>query len=219
MTRPVPLSHRPNVADELASAVRDMIFDGRLAAGSRINEVHLATDLGVSRTPLREALASLLSEGALLHLPRRGYFVRELTAEEVEEIYPIRAYLDPEALRLAGLPAADRLARLETINADLRKARSARRAIRLDDQWHFTLWGDCPNRVLVSLIEQFMRRTRRYELALMGQRENVARTVESKTRILDHLRQGAMDAACRRLRRSLMDARKPILRWLREREA
>ena len=85
-----------------------MILDGRLPAGERINEVRLAAQLGVSRTPLREALARLANEGALRDEPRRGYFVKPLTGEEVRAIYPIRAILDPAALRLAGIPAPAR---------------------------------------------------------------------------------------------------------------
>ena len=94
-----------------------MIVDGQLPAGARINEVHLSRRLGISRTPLREALAGLEQEGALDSLPRIGWFVRPLTLDEFSQIYPIRALLDPEALRLAGLPSAERLARLRALNA------------------------------------------------------------------------------------------------------
>src|SRR5262245_36973472 len=96
---------RPNISDVLATALRDMIVDGRLPAGERINEVHLAARLQVSRTPLREALGRLVAEGALTSVPRIGYFVCPLTLDEFEQLYPIRAILDPEALRLAGIPS------------------------------------------------------------------------------------------------------------------
>ena len=96
---------RPNLNDELAQSVRRMILDGSLAPG-RVNEVHLAAALGVSRTPLREALMRLVSEGALTSIARRGFFVAALSVEEVEQLYPIRAILDPAALRLAGIPPA-----------------------------------------------------------------------------------------------------------------
>src|SRR5256885_11811966 len=96
---------RDNISHTVAIELRNMIVDGRLPAGERINEVHLSKQLGVSRTPLREALARLNQEGALRHVPRIGYFVRPLTLEEFEQIYPIRQLLDPEALRLAGLPS------------------------------------------------------------------------------------------------------------------
>src|SRR2546421_11300111 len=99
---------RDNISDSVAAELRRRIVDCRLPAGERINEVHLSQQLGVSRTPLREALARLAHEGALETIPRIGYFVRPLTREEFEQIYSIRPILDPEALRLAGLPSPDR---------------------------------------------------------------------------------------------------------------
>src|ERR1700704_3677642 len=105
-----------NISASVAYALRNMIVDGRLPAGERINEVHLSVLLGVSRTPLREALAKLAQEGALRSIPRIGYFVRELTLEEFEQIYDIRPLLDPEALRLSGLPSRQRMERLRQLN-------------------------------------------------------------------------------------------------------
>jgi hypothetical protein len=103
---------RPNLSGPVADRLREMIVDNRLQAGERINEVHLSARLGVSRTPLREALIRLEAEGALASFPRSGFFVRPLTLAEFEQIYPMRALLDPEALRLAGLPSPKRLERL-----------------------------------------------------------------------------------------------------------
>ena len=96
---------RDNLSDSVVLRLRNMIVDGQLAAGARINEVHLSQQLGISRTPLREALARLAQEGALRSVARIGYFVRPLTVEEFDQLYDIRPILDPEALRLAGLPA------------------------------------------------------------------------------------------------------------------
>lgn len=215
--QPSNLSRR-NLSEDLASVIREMIFDGRLPAGSRINEVHLAASLGVSRTPLREALAGLVAEAALTIIPRQGFFVRELTLEEARNIYPIRAYLDPEALRLSGIPSAERLDRLDTINDELRVADSVASAIDLDEAWHRELWADCPNPVLIELIEQFIRRTRRYELASMRQARIIRATTESKARVIEALRDRSLARACSRLRKSLINGGTPVFEWLAERE-
>lgn len=211
--------NRPNLGESVAAAVREMIVDGRLAPGQRINEVQLAVTLGVSRTPLREALNRLTAEGALTSLPRRGFYVCALTLEELEQIYPVRALLDPEALRLAGLPPSGRLKRLKTLNEQLSAERDPEAVIALDDQWHLELIADCPNPVLLNLIRQFIRRTRRYELALMRERRSVQRAVEDHRRILDALRRGDLDAACDALRRNLQSAKAAIVEWLRQRGA
>lgn len=207
---------RGNLSDDLAAMIREMIFDGRLPAGTRVNEVHLAQELGVSRTPLREALAGLVAEKALISVPRQGVWVRELTLDEARHIYPIRAFLDPEALRLAGLPSPRSLKRLEEINARLRKTETAAAAIRLDEDWHRELWADCPNPVLIDLIEQFIRRTRRYELASMGQPKNIRSTAGTKAKIIRALREGDLELACSLVRDSLMNGGAPVFEWLAE---
>lgn len=194
-------------------------MDGRLPAGERINEVHLAANLGVSRTPLREALSTLTLEGALDAKPRIGWFVRPVTLEEFEQIYPIRAILDPEALRLAGLPSPQRLERLRKINRQIEEERSADALIALDDRWHMTLIEGCRNAVLLDLIQQFMRRTRRYELALMRDRCNVDVATDAHERIIDALGSDDLDSAVEALRDNLESGAKPIADWLREREA
>jgi DNA-binding GntR family transcriptional regulator len=209
---------RPNLSESVVLLVREMIVDGRLPAGERINEVHLAAKLGISRTPLREALSHLAAEGALDIEPRSGFFVSPLTLEEFEQIYPIRALLDPEALRLAGLPNADRLAQLEALNRELGKAQDPEAVIALDDAWHLELLAGCSNRTLVDLIQQFMGRTRRYELALMREQRNVQRSFEDHVAILDALGSGQLARACQALRQNMKSGSGPIVAWLKGRK-
>ncbi len=209
---------RGNISEAAADAVRAMIVDGRLSAGDRINEVHLAQQLGVSRTPLREALSGLVAEGALIARPRLGYFVRPLTLEEFEQIYDIRPLLDPEALRLAGVPGAKRIARLEKLNADLASAKGLR-AIEIDDAWHLELIADCPNKVLIDLIENMIVRTRRYELALMREQTNVGVATQDHERIMAALKAGDLRKACAALKQNMQSGREPIVTWLKQRVA
>ena len=86
---------------------------GAFREGDRLNEVHLAAQLGVSRTPVREALNRLAAEGALDSRPRIGYSVKPLTEAEFTQLYDVRPILDPAALRMAGLPSVDHSCRLD----------------------------------------------------------------------------------------------------------
>ncbi|HXH38235.1 MAG TPA: GntR family transcriptional regulator [Thermoanaerobaculia bacterium] len=205
---------RDNISDSVAVELRNMIVDGRLPAGERINEVHLSQQLGVSRTPLREALAHLAHEGTLRAVPRIGYFVRALTLEEFEQIYAIRPLLEPEALRLAGLPSRDRMERLREINDRIGTARNADVVIGLDDDFHLELIATCPNTVLLDLIRQFILRTRRYEIALMRERKNISGANTSHKSILAALRRRDLEGACAALAANLQAGRAPIASWL-----
>ena len=210
---------RPNISESLVVLLRRMIVDGTLPAGERINEVHLARDLGVSRTPLREALGRLVAEGAITIVPRYGYYVCPLTFEEFRQIYQIRPILDPEALRLAGIPSAERLNRLEEINQKINEAADDEQIISLDDEWHLELLADCPNRVLVELIEQNIRRTRRYEMALMRESKNVQTASDEHEQIIAALRAGNLEEGCKALRRNMESGFEPIADWLKTRES
>ena len=205
---------RLNVSETVAAAVRTMIVDGRMAPGERINEVRLSQALGVSRTPLREALNRLAAEGALSSTPAIGYSVRVLSVEEFEQLYDLRPLLDPEALRLAGLPGAARLAKLEALNRRFAATHDAEDAISLDDEWHMELIAACPNRVLIEMIEAVVLRTRRYELALLRERPNRLRAADDHEQILTALRAGDLEAACAALKTNMRSGREPIIAWL-----
>jgi DNA-binding GntR family transcriptional regulator len=210
---------RQNISDELANWIRKMIVTGEFAAGSRINEVHLSRDLGVSRTPLREAIARLLREDTLVAVPRIGAFVKPLTVEEFDQVYGIRNLLDPEALRLAGLASQQQLQRLERLNAKIEAAVDPDAIVDLDDQWHLLLLEHCPNQVLLDLICDFMRRTRRYELALMRERPQIAVATDTHAQIIAALRGGDLKRAIAVLKRNMESGREPIRSWLLGRDA
>lgn len=191
-----------------------MITNGVLPAESRINEVHLSEQLGVSRTPLREALAALVSEGALENRPRKGNFVRPLTRDEFESIYGIRPILDIEALRLSGIPEREDLDRLVELNEKLREAKSARTRIARDDDWHLLLVQNCGNQILLDLIRQFILRTRRYEIAYLKNSNNASTAYDEHLAIIHALRDGDLAGACDGLKQNLTSGISPILDWL-----
>ena len=210
---------RDNLSDSVVLKLRHLIVDGQLAAGARINEVHLSRQLAISRTPLREALARLAQEGALRSVARIGYFVRPLTVEEFEQLYDIRPILDPEALRLAGLPSRERMQHLQDLNDAIGRAHDSDAIINLDDEFHMELIAACPNQVLIDLIRQIVQRTRRYEMALMRESRNVAVATANHKEIMTALRKRDLRAACAALRNNLRTGREPILAWLKARQS
>jgi DNA-binding GntR family transcriptional regulator len=107
--------HRP-LRDEVYDAVRRAIVQGELAPGLRLVETELAGRLGISRTPIREALRKLEAEGFLSKGPGSSLVVSEMSLEEVEETFRIRAVLEGLAARLAAERATpERIAHLERV--------------------------------------------------------------------------------------------------------
>ena len=98
---------RPTLHEELGERIREMIFDDRLATGTRVPERDLCERFGISRTPLREALKVLASEGLITLQPNRGAWVTQLTPEDVDELFPIIGALEALSGSLACENATD----------------------------------------------------------------------------------------------------------------
>lgn len=94
-----------DLVNRIAARLTEAIVGGRFEPGARLNEVHLASELGVSRAPLREAARLLENRGLVVAHPRRGFFVRDLDAKSLDEIYDLRICLE----RHAGLRVCERL--------------------------------------------------------------------------------------------------------------
>ena len=105
MTQAAENSIAPPLHDEILAGIREMIFTGALIGGQRVPEKMICEQLSISRTPLREALKVLASEGLLELLPNRGARVSRLTAAEVDEMFPVMGALEG----LAGEIACQRI--------------------------------------------------------------------------------------------------------------
>jgi DNA-binding GntR family transcriptional regulator len=113
---------------EVASRLRERIFAGELAPGSFLDEVQLAEEMSISRTPLREALKVLTAEGIVRHEPRRGCFVAEVTEKDLDEIFPVIALLEGRCAYEAARNASDAdLQALELLHQKLSRHAKAKR--------------------------------------------------------------------------------------------
>jgi len=95
------------LSDRLVDVVRDFILSGALPSEDPIRQDALATELRVSKIPLREALARLEQDGLVISHPNRGFFVRAMSPEEAEEVYALRLKLEPDAAAHACLIASE----------------------------------------------------------------------------------------------------------------
>lgn len=203
---------RTSLSQNLEDEVRGLVVRGELSG--RVNEVHLAEQLTVSRTPLREALTRLAGEHFLEAKPRHGFFVPPLTVAEVHQLYPIRARLDPWALELAGIPERAVIEQLHELNERLGAAPTPEQVIELDDEWHLLLLAQCPNRVLIDLIHQMIWRTRRYEQAYFRATRNVGNAYEEHGKLLAALRKKDLALACKRLADNMTSVIPELVAWL-----
>jgi DNA-binding GntR family transcriptional regulator len=134
------------------------IRSGVLAPGARLRETELADRLGISRTPVREAIRQLEADGLVVHLPRQGASIRSLDYAEVIELYEMRAVLEGTAARLAARVASEiELEELGALNAELALAAPGPAAQELNRQFHRTLLDAARNRFLVKSMSALQR--------------------------------------------------------------
>ncbi len=112
--------NRASLHDEVTNRVRDMIVDGSLPAGIAIAELELAGQLGVSRTPLREALKVLAAEGLVDLLPGRGAVVKVLTAKDAQDMLALIALLEEQAGREACNASDEEIAAIVALHERMR---------------------------------------------------------------------------------------------------
>lgn len=154
---------RLNLRDQVREELIEWLSDGRLKPGQRLEEERISRALGVSRTPLREALTSLASDGLVEAVARRGFRVPKLSAERVRDLYPVIGSLEGLALRLSGSQAIPLASGLDTLNERLCSAHlSARQRAELDRRWHELLVSRNPNRELAALLQRTRNRVRPY---------------------------------------------------------
>ncbi|MDA7416336.1 GntR family transcriptional regulator [Xenophilus arseniciresistens] len=114
--------------EDVAERLRALIFEGVLPPGAFVDEPALCAQLAISRTPLREALKVLTAEGLLRHEPRRGCFVAEITAKDLDDIFPVIALLEGRCAFEAALNASEaELQALEAVHERLARHARARR--------------------------------------------------------------------------------------------
>lgn len=139
-----------------------LIVRGELAPGERVNETRISEAIGVSRTPLRQALAGLERDGLVETRPGLGFFVTDISAEDAGEIYQLLSELEPLALRIEGYRPD--LAGLRDLNASFGQAGDLEETVERNLRWHDLLIAGCPNARLRELLHALRVQARRYEL-------------------------------------------------------
>ncbi len=197
----LPITRTP-LRDQVYSEIVDRIYRGELAPNARVRDSTLAVQLGVSRTPVREALLRLAREGVLDADAGRGFRLRPFDRTELRDVGGILAALEPLALRLVPDFSPEKLDALAGMARRLEQTRGDIAGIvELDDAWHQLLLEGCPNRRLLGLIATLRQVPRRYLHAYLREAGRLSLSALHHSRILDALKRGDRAAAAGLLER------------------
>src|SRR5579883_1907008 len=210
MTAAWPIVASRGVSDVVYAAIRDRILRGDLAPGSVLRQEELSGAMGVSRTPVREALMRLVSDGYVERLHRRGFRVAGEPIGDLVALYPILAALERLACESA-LPRIDaaRIRRLDQVNGRIRRAierGDAREAITSNQEFHRLLSEPCDNARLVRLLEELSAEVMRLEIWSFSSEADREETLRNHDAILAALRAPAFDRVLTTLERDRLSA-------------
>lgn len=201
-----PLAELVSRADVAAEAIRMAILRGELRAGQPLVERELATLLGVSKTPVREALKLLSRSGLVTISAYRGAFVQRVDDVFARSIYEVRMLLEPPAVRLAtARQRKASLAEAESALEDARAAGEARDYATLgtaNRRFHRALYEDCGNPTLVEMLDELQDKVALISVVGWSQRPDSSWVVEAREhkRLLGLVRAGKAAAAEQALR-------------------
>ena len=207
-----PLQRPLALGDQVYQTLRGHLRDGTILAGQPLQEVQLAEKLGVSRTPVREALTRLASEG-LLASDGRSFVVPSLSLEDVDDIYEVRFLLEPAAMRRVAelTPATAVRAPIDEALAAASAAYKANDAdafreanIRFRNAWIALV----PNRRLVRAIEQYADHMMRIRALTLGDQKVRTIVIKGLKRIAEALAAGNGDDAATAMRDHLGEAKR-----------
>jgi DNA-binding GntR family transcriptional regulator len=207
------------VREKVYEWLRGAILSGRFNPEERLTEEHLAEKMGVSRTPIREALHKLESEGLIKPLETRGFIVPPDSREEVEELFDLRAVLEGYALRVICERTSGQ--NLERLSECLGRAEQALEKKRINDvfkwntQFHDTLHGmvkerERLHRMMVEMREHVLR----YRRDTLQHPDAGTRTLDGHRKILLALRLKDPDLCERTMREHIQQAKEDALRTL-----
>lgn len=195
-TRRLP---RSLARDEVYRTLHGWIVDGTLAPGEQLRDAELAELLGVSRTPVREALLRLDDEGLVETQRNRWTRVAPITAADVHRHFPIVWALERLALELhEAQPAASELEQLRALNAQLAAAvqrGDAPAAQSANDAWHELLIAGCPNAEVRAILGEQRARLRRFARLYFGGSTLAEQALQEHARVIDLLERGERAAA------------------------
>jgi DNA-binding GntR family transcriptional regulator len=188
--------------EEVAELLRQRIFSRELVPGSWIDELKLAEEYGISRTPLREALKVLATEGLVTMKVRRGAYVTEVSERDLADVYHLLALLESDAAGVVAARATEaQLKELQTLHGELEKAVSHReRFFEINEAFHMRLLEIADNRwrdQMVADLRKVMKLNRHNSLLKSGRIEE---SLAEHRALMDAIAARDADASARRMR-------------------
>ena len=213
--QPIRLDAYKPLREIVSGALRQAIRDGILPPGERLMEIPLAEELGVSRTPIREAIRILEQEGLIVMIPRRGTYVADMSLKDVTEVFELRSILEELAAELA----AERITNeeIEALEQHLveignyMNENNLDKVVQADILFHEILYKASRNDRLVEMINNLREQTLRFRTLSMSQTGRLAKTWDEHRQLVEAISDRDVERARQIARIHMEESEKTLL--------
>jgi DNA-binding GntR family transcriptional regulator len=223
-TTPESAIPRQSLTSAVAEKLREEIIRGTIPEGAQLRQDAIAVQYQVSRIPVREALRQLDAEGLITIVPNRGAIVPALSPTDIEELFTIRALLEPEILkssipRLTDSDLAEAAVVLRRYEAELKQEDHLFSWGRLNWQFHSILYSRAERPRIMAVIRNVNNSGERYTRLQLYLTHGIKRANEEHHQLLDLCRKHDVSGACKLLRQHIEYAGQSLKQALQERRA
>ena len=214
------VARRKSLREEVYDSLRKSILHGKLEGGQRLIEEQVAFQIGISRTPVREAFHKLERDELVTRLSKGGFAVKKFTREDVEEIFGIRAALESYAAYLATVHISPE--KISSIEKKIEETEEALKSgdrdkvIQLHTEFHDLLYKSCRSKKLIEMISNFRDYFYRYRSALLKTERGVNESMEGHRQMLEAMKKKNPRLVERIVRKHLDRGRELIIKEIDE---
>ena len=208
--------------DVVFNTLRQAILKGELAPGERLMEIQLAQKLGVSRTPIREAIRKLELEGLVLMIPRRGAEVARISEKSLKDVLEVRRSLEELAIELACQRMTEEdMQALEEAQKAFKAAIDQGDAMKIaetDEAYHDVIYHSTRNKRLVQILNNLREQMYRYRLEYLKDTQSHDRLVEEHQKIVNAIIEKNKEEAVRLIQEHIYIQELTVIKKIQEQE-
>lgn len=215
---PVTLDNYKPLREIVFETLREAIINATLKPGERLMEIQLAEEMGVSRTPVREAIRKLELEGFVVMIPRKGAYVAGISMKDIADVFEIRAALEALAAGLAAERITEEeLEQLERILVKIGecvKNNDLEKLIEVDTEFHETLFKASRNERLVQIVSNLREQIQRFRTASLSTPGRMKYALEEHKKIVEAVSERDVELAQTLAREHIENAENSMLEVL-----
>lgn len=201
---------RSSLKDVAYNTLKERLVNCIYAPGSMLKESALAEELGISRTPIREAISLLETEGYLVIAPKKGIFVTDITLNDIVQVFQVRMEIEPIALKMA-IPNLSLDSLMELRQTFSNKMPDVRECLRQDSEMHLFLIDHCRNKYIIDMMHNAFEQNTRIVVSSTQNIDHVKESRSEHVEILDTLIQQDYELACKQMHEHIKHCRRSAI--------